>query len=114
MSAKIRNITSIDKSACAVEEESNPISATWNVFTGSDGVLDAGIWSSDPCRIDCNYDYNEVCVIIKGRVRLTDEEGNSQEFSAGQAFAISNGFRGVWETLESLEKFYVIQNEPTY
>ena len=55
-----------------------------------------------------NYTEEEVCVILEGRVRLTDLDGNAKEFVAGSTFVLPAGFKGTWETLEPVKKVYVI------
>ena len=49
-----------------------------------------------------------MCVILEGRVRLTDLQGNAKEFAAGSTFVLPAGFKGTWETLEAVKKIYVI------
>ena len=46
----------------------------------------------------------EVCVILEGRMRLTDLHGNAKEFGAGSTFVLPAGFKGTWETLEAVKK----------
>ena len=55
-----------------------------------------------------HYTEEEVCVILEGRVRLTDLAGNTKEFGTGSTFVLPAGFKGTWETLEPLKKIYVI------
>ena len=68
----------------------------------------AGIWSSSVGAKNVNYTEEEVCVILEGRVRLTDLAGNAKEFGAGSTFVLPAGFKGTWETLEAVKKIYVI------
>lgn len=68
----------------------------------------AGIWQSSVGAKTVNYTEGEVCVILEGRVRLTDLNGNAKEFGAGSTFALPAGFKGTWETLEPIKKIYVI------
>lgn len=53
------------------------------------------------------YPYDEVCIMISGRVALIDLDGNRREFSAGEAFFVPQSFRGTWETVEPSKKFFV-------
>ena len=46
--------------------------------------------------------------LISGRARLTDEDGHGETFGPGSAFVIPAGFKGSWETLETLKKYYAI------
>jgi uncharacterized cupin superfamily protein len=50
----------------------------------------------------------EYCHITKGRARLTSSTGMVTEVQTGDGFVIPNGFEGVWEVLEDMEKHYVI------
>lgn len=68
----------------------------------------AGTWGSEVGAWRVAYDEDELCVILEGRVRLTEEGGESREFGPGAAFVVPAGFSGVWETLEPLRKIYAI------
>ena len=68
----------------------------------------AGIWQSSVGAKTVSYTEEEVCVILEGRVRLTDLQGNAKEFGAGSTFVLPAGFIGTWETLEAVKKIYVI------
>ena len=81
---------------------------TLNHYTDPTEHFFAGIWSSSIGAKSVNYTEEEVCIILEGRVRLTDLVGNAKEFIAGDTFAIPAGFKGTWETLEAVKKIYVI------
>ena len=68
----------------------------------------AGIWSSSVGAKNVSYTEEEVCIILEGRVRLTDLSGNAKEFGTGSTFVLPAGFKGTWETLEPVKKIYVI------
>lgn len=82
--------------------------ATFNHYTDPNEQFFAGIWSSSIGAKSVSYTEEEVCVILEGRVRLTDLQGNAKEFGAGSAFVLPAGFKGSWETLEAVKKIYVI------
>jgi uncharacterized cupin superfamily protein len=68
----------------------------------------AGFWEGEPGSVAFDsWPYNEVCVILSGRVAVEAEDGEYLEFSAGEAFTVPAGFRGVWHTLERTEKIFV-------
>ncbi len=50
----------------------------------------------------------EYCHILAGHVRLHEEGHAPQEFRAGDAFVMKPEFRGVWETIETVRKFWLI------
>ena len=80
---------------------------TLNHYTDPTAQFFAGIWQSSVGAKTVNYTEEEVCVILEGRVRLSDVEGNAKEFDAGSTFVIPAGFKGIWETLEAVKKIYV-------
>jgi uncharacterized cupin superfamily protein len=81
---------------------------TLNHYTDPTEQFFAGIWQSSVSAKTVNYTEEEVCIILEGRVRLTDLNGNAKEFGAGSTFALPAGFKGTWETLEPVKKVYVI------
>jgi uncharacterized cupin superfamily protein len=91
--------------------ETNP--RVWDEFFSTvGGPLSAGYWSSLPGRIDLDYDNDEICILLEGVIKLTDQSGESATYNRGDTFFIPRGFKGVWETVESAQKFYV-QSGPT-
>ena len=81
---------------------------THNHYTDPTEQFFAGIWQCSVGAKTVNYTEEEVCVILEGRVRLTDLNGNAKEFGAGSTFALPASFKGTWETLEPVKKIYVI------
>ncbi len=71
--------------------------------------LDVGVWSCSKGAWEiANYSIDEVMVLLSGKMRLTDSEGNSKELSKGDLFFIPKGWSGSWEVIEDMEKVYVI------
>ena len=81
---------------------------TYNNYTDPTEQFFAGIWQSSVGAKTVDYTEEEICVILEGRVRLTDLAGNAKEFGADSTFALPAGFKGTWETLEPVKKVYVI------
>ena len=85
----------------------------WNAFSGGGGRFHAGHWAAEPGRIAVDYSETELCVLLVGRVKLTDEAGNSVDFGPGDAFVIDAGFRGTWESIGRVTKIYaILEPEP--
>ena len=80
----------------------------WNAFSGGGGRFHAGHWQAEPGRIAVDYTETELCVLLVGRVRLTDESGASMDFGPGDAFVIDAGFKGTWESIGRVTKIYAI------
>ncbi len=79
----------------------------WNAFSSGDGRFHAGHWQAEPGVLAVSYTETELCVLIEGRVRLSDGQG-SVEFGPGEAFVIDAGFRGTWESIGRVTKIYAI------
>ena len=81
---------------------------TSETFSSTDGGLSAGTWAHAGGVLHIQGDYDEVCVLLAGHVRLTSASGYTAEFKAGETFVIPKGFQGTWETVEPVRKHYVI------
>ena len=79
-----------------------------NLFSDPGGRFHTGIWRSGQGAWRVDYTENEFCVLTRGRVRLSDDHGHSWTFEPGEAFLIPAGFAGLWESIESVQKFYAI------
>ncbi|TBV07684.1 cupin domain-containing protein [Phytopseudomonas dryadis] len=83
-------------------------SQSWRHFVEPRKNAVGGIWAAGPHREHCVCDYDELCHLLEGRVRLTDAEGNSRTFEAGATFVVAAGFTGTWENLTPVRKVYLI------
>jgi len=86
----------------------DPETTTHNYFTDPSGRFFSGIWESTPGKWTVDYKEDEFVYLIAGRARLTDADGHGETFGPGSAFLIPSGFRGSWETLEPLKKYYAV------
>lgn len=78
-------------------------------YESRDSAFSAGIWTSTPAKDRISdFPVDEFCVILEGEVRLTDENGVGQSFTAGDAFVVPRGFRGTWETVDAVRKLFAI------
>lgn len=84
-----------------------------NLYQGEDGKLLSGSWSSEAGKWTVDYsNRHEFCYLLAGHIILTDADGESSSFKAGDAFVIPQGFTGSWEVVEPVVKHYVILNTP--
>ena len=86
----------------------DPHHTTVGRYTDATGRLTAGTWTSTPGKWRAFTDREEFCHIVAGHVRLIADDGRVQDFTAGSAFLIPNGFRGYWEVVETTTKHYVV------
>ena len=85
-----------------------PEHRVWNYFTDSTQTFFAGRWAGTRGKWRVRYTENELCVMTAGRVVITSESGERNEFGPGAAFVIPAGFVGTWEVLEDCAKVYAI------
>ena len=81
---------------------------SWRAFSDRSGRAISGIWEAGPHREHCNCDYDEMCHILEGQVRLTDADGTAQVFGPGDSFVVAAGFKGTWENLTPVRKVFFI------
>ncbi|KAL9658811.1 hypothetical protein ABK040_005965 [Willaertia magna] len=88
----------------------NPVGMLNNAYTNDNGCFTSGSWGSTVGKWYFEQkDYEEFCYILEGKARLIangEEEG--QTFVAGDCFVIPDGFKGFWETIEPVKKFYCV------
>lgn len=71
--------------------------------------LHVGVWSCTPCKWVIDFhEENEIMLMLSGRLRITDADGIVTELAKGDVFFIPRGWSGLWETVEAMEKLYVI------
>ena len=69
----------------------------------------SGIWRSEPGKWTIDYsNRHEFCYLISGHIVLTDQHGAAVTLQQGDAFTIPQGFKGTWEVLAAVTKYYVI------
>lgn len=83
-------------------------SRSWRHFEKTEKGAVAGIWQAGPHMERCKCDYDELCHILEGDVRLTDSSGQARIFGAGDSFVVAAGFAGTWENLTTVRKVFFI------
>jgi len=84
---------------------------TAEFYGDASGAFKTGFWAAQPGQAAIDYGHDELCVIIAGLVRVTDSAGHVETYRAGDTFLIPKGFKGVWETVEPVRKFYAVYKE---
>ena len=88
--------------------EGSGVARTWNAFSDPAGRFHCGHWQAEPGTLAVDYTETEFCLILEGRVRLTDDQGASADFAPGDAFVVAAGFRGTWQSIGRVTKLYAI------
>jgi uncharacterized cupin superfamily protein len=78
-------------------------------FQTENGSILSGVWECAPCceEIDA-YPVHEMMTVLSGSVTLTNADGSSDTFTAGDTFFIAKGTRCTWKITETLRKYYMI------
>ncbi len=110
---KIVNFSSLgagESSAPAPEKvlAGSPKQQIWNAYSDPEGRFHTGRWTSSEGAWRINYTERELCHLLSGVVRLTDEAGQQWTYRAGDTFMIDKGFSGTWEVIEACSKIYAI------
>jgi len=88
-------------------------SSSWRCFGSADGRAISGVWEAGPHLERCSCDFDEMCHILEGQVRLTDAAGTAKVFGPGDSFVVAAGFLGTWENLSFVRKvFFILGAEP--
>ena len=102
----MRSSDMIEASAFTTSDQSETNHA---FFQTEDGSILSGVWECAPCREDIEaYPVHEMMTVISGSVTMTNADGSSETFTAGDTFFIAKGTKCVWEVTETLRKFYMI------
>lgn len=86
--------------------EGNP---AWMYAALTEGNVESGIWTSEVGTwAETDYPVDEVMVITKGHLRITNADGSVHDLTEGHMFALPKGWAGTWEVVEDMAKIYVI------
>jgi uncharacterized cupin superfamily protein len=87
----------------------DPSFKTWAQDESRGGAVRAGVWEATPGETrSIKGETMEFCYILSGVVELTEEGQPARIFCAGDSFVMKPGFVGVWKTIETVRKIYVV------
>ena len=77
------------------------------VFKGKE--LIGVIWKSEyGVMRDVDYPFDQVVLVLEGKLVLTPDEGPVQRYSEGDLFLYPKGFTGLWEMPENYKELIII------
>lgn len=83
--------------------------ASRELWASTDGKLTIGVWECTAGRFSANREKNsETCHLIRGRITLRGEDGQTRDLVAGDMLVLPRGWRGEWTLHETTRKLYVI------
>ena len=93
-----------DTSDTVVEGAAHPTAYT--AYTDPSGVFTVGVWACDAGTLAINdLAIDEACYLLEGEVIITDAEGHSERYVAGDAFLLKRGFVGTWHMPTPILKY---------
>ncbi|WP_337269219.1 cupin domain-containing protein [Oryzifoliimicrobium ureilyticus] len=88
-----------------------PTFKTWAVDEAKDGQVRSGVWEATPGETkSIKGETFEFCHILSGVIEITPDGGDPIIYKAGDSFVMKPGFTGVWKTIETVRKIYVVVN----
>lgn len=79
------------------------------VFTNDAGNMFVGMWDSTPFESELKpFPCHEFVQLLEGKVTITEGDGTTNHFQAGDTFFIPMGTVCSWKTTEYIKKFYSI------
>lgn len=82
---------------------------TWAMDESRDGQVKSGVWQATPGETrSIKGETFEFCHILEGVAEITPDGGEPITYRAGDSFVMKPGFVGVWKTIETIRKIYVV------
>jgi len=70
------------------------------------GILRCPTWSKEPSTFPWTYSEQETAYVLEGEVTVTEENGESVSFGAGDLVIFPSGLKCTWHVKKALRKHY--------
>jgi uncharacterized cupin superfamily protein len=77
-------------------------------YNNDERNVQVGFWDCSPFRETIAFPYDELGIVISGKLRLVDAEGHADIFAPGDVFFIPRGRTTTWHILEPFRQYYII------
>jgi uncharacterized cupin superfamily protein len=78
------------------------------LYSSKSDEFHSGIYECTAGKWNVTYAEDEFCTLIEGSLRMTNEAGETQAYTAPDSFLIPSGYKGTWEAVTPIRKFFVI------
>lgn len=86
-----------------------PAYKTWLQDESKAGQVRTGVWESTPGEThSIKGESLEFCYILAGLIEITEQGQPPVTYRAGDSFVMKPGFVGVWKTIETVRKIFVV------
>lgn len=87
----------------------DPLYKTWMLDEARDGAIRTGIWEATPGETrSFKGETFEFCYILSGRAEITEDGKAPVTYGPGDSFVMKPGFTGIWKTIETVRKIFVV------
>jgi len=69
------------------------------------------VYETVPSKLKIVAPYDEFIYILEGKLVITDLEGNTYRFEAGDRLVLPKGFEGTWETIGRYRELIVVERK---
>ena len=91
----------------------DPSYKSWEQDSSRADSVKTGVWEATPGENrSIKGETFEYCHILSGVVELTEEGKEPRIFRGGDSFVMKPGYVGVWKTIETVRKVYVVVGTP--
>ena len=110
LASEIPRITPVESSTPTEALLAKPGTYIGEKFTfedrhSGDVLVRVGVWEAGMGKtVIENFPFTEYVLMISGSVIVTDRDGKSRKFSAGDTFVIPKGWSGDWDVQERMKK----------
>lgn len=88
-----------------------PINSKTHLFF--EGKISAYVFDVEPGRVRIDgLPYDEYIHVLEGRLILTPDNGEAQEFKKGDSLVLPEGYTGYWDMPERYREFVIINTIP--
>ena len=56
----------------------------------------AGVWQCTPGKFEYTYPGDEICTLLAGKIHVTEQDGTTHTYTAGDIFYTSKGEQVTW------------------
>ena len=90
-------------------QDGKPEMSTWILNTSNDGSMISGYWEATPGTYYAVYSEYEFVHVLEGKVIITPDGCESVILVAGDTFVVEADFKGTWEIIQTVRKYFDIK-----
>lgn len=77
-------------------------------YNNEERNVQVGFWECTPFCERITFPYDELGIVLSGKLELVDADGKSEIFGPGEIFFIPRGQTTTWHVIENFRQYYMI------